>query len=285
MTKPYGQTIPFEAVLCVPPPISISANPQVLPYPDTTSIITATVNDCGIPVENANVTFATDLGTLSAPWALTNADGSATVILNYSGLPGTATVTATWQEYTESVAVVMNYVPIALFTESAHNVDTFEAIDFDASASYDPDGTIVSYNWDFGDGTNASGVTSSHAYTDDGVYTVNLTITDNNGASAWTTDVKTVSNQPPVPSFTINGSANLTVYVSINSSVAFDGLASYDPDGTITTYYWTFGDNSNATGSTSDHVYTSAGTFSVTLEVTDDDGEIVTSDAKTVIVG
>ncbi|MDH5462197.1 MAG: Ig-like domain-containing protein, partial [Candidatus Bathyarchaeota archaeon] len=84
-TKPYGQTIPFEAVRVVTPPLSISADPQVLPYPNMTSTITATVEDSGIPIENANVSFTTDFGTLSAPWALTTTDGAATVTFYYSG--------------------------------------------------------------------------------------------------------------------------------------------------------------------------------------------------------
>jgi PKD repeat protein len=178
----------------------------------------------------------------------------------------------------------MNAVPVANFTETAHTVPTNEQITFDASASHDPDGTIVSYNWDFGDGTNASGITTSHAYTDDGLYTVILTIADNNEATASITETKTVLNQPPVPSFTMNGSANETIYIPINSSVTFNASASYDPDGNITVYYWDFGDDTNETGLSLDHTYTNAGTFYVTLTVTDDDDEAVISTSKTIEV-
>ncbi len=51
-------------------------------------------------------------------------------------------------------------------------------VDFDASASQDPDGTIVSYLWEFGDGRASTSVTTSHTYLDDGVYSVSLTVTD-----------------------------------------------------------------------------------------------------------
>jgi PKD repeat protein/archaellum component FlaF (FlaF/FlaG flagellin family) len=283
-TKPYGQTIPFEAVLVVPPSLSISANPQVLLYPNTTSIITATVNENGIPLENANVTFTTNLGTLSDPWALTTADGRATVTLRYSGSPGTATVTATWQERSESVTVLMNAVPVANFTENYHKVLTNEPINFDASASYDPDGTIVSYYWDFGDGTNGTGIITNHVYSDDGTYVVTLAVRDNYGATASIAENKTILNQPPVSLFTINGFFNETINVPINETVNFSASASFDPDGSIIMYYWNFGDTTNGTGLSLNHTYGNGGTFFVTLTVTDNDDEIVTSSTKTIVV-
>jgi uncharacterized protein YkwD len=61
-------------------------------------------------------------------------------------------------------------------------------IGVDGSRSYDPDGEIVSYLWDFGDGSAAvEGVTTSHAYTEFGVYTVTLIVTDDEGAQAYAT--------------------------------------------------------------------------------------------------
>ena len=52
-------------------------------------------------------------------------------------------------------------------------------VNFDGSGSYDPDGEIMSYDWDFGDGTTDMGETVSHTFIDPGVYTVKLTVTDN----------------------------------------------------------------------------------------------------------
>ena len=53
----------------------------------------------------------------------------------------------------------------------------------DGSGSSDVDGTIVTYEWDFGDGNNGTGVAPTHTYAADGSYTVSLTVTDDDGAT------------------------------------------------------------------------------------------------------
>jgi len=72
-----------------------------------------------------------------------------------------------------------NQPPVASFTYTCTDL----TCDFDALSSYDPDGTIVSYAWDFGDGNADSDVTASHEYGNDGTYTVILTVNDDGGAS------------------------------------------------------------------------------------------------------
>ncbi|MBI2659191.1 S8 family serine peptidase [Candidatus Woesearchaeota archaeon] len=57
-------------------------------------------------------------------------------------------------------------------------------VTFDGSGSYDIDGNIISYEWDFGDGTTGIGMTTTHSYSSSGAYIVTLTVTDNNGAKA-----------------------------------------------------------------------------------------------------
>lgn len=94
--------------------------------------------------------------------------------------------------------------PVAIFTEDKHVVNIGETINFDASASYDPDGTIVLYEWDWnGDGTYdlANNPTPSHAYGAAGTYTVVLRVTDNDGRSGTARAVKTVNGAPGVPDF------------------------------------------------------------------------------------
>jgi hypothetical protein len=68
-----------------------------------------------------------------------------------------------------------------------------EPIQFDGSGSYDPDGEISSYAWDFGDGQSGSGVAPTHTYVEDGAYTVTLCVTDNDGnVSCCATDESVV---------------------------------------------------------------------------------------------
>jgi len=68
--------------------------------------------------------------------------------------------------------------PVASFTWTPENPEPDELVTFDASASYDPDDTIVDYVWDLGDGTNAIGMIVTHAYSEPGSYIVTLTVWD-----------------------------------------------------------------------------------------------------------
>ncbi len=69
---------------------------------------------------------------------------------------------------------------------------------FDASASSDLDGTVTTYDWDFGDGTGGGGRTPKHTYTAAGTYQLRLSVTDDRGTSSSTTREVTVT-QPAAP--------------------------------------------------------------------------------------
>ena len=76
-----------------------------------------------------------------------------------------------------------NSRPVAIFSTDPTSGPSPLTVGFDASASYDPDGTVVDYSWDFGDGTSGTGITTTHTFTSstDRTYTVILTVTDNGG--------------------------------------------------------------------------------------------------------
>ena len=161
--------------------------------------------------------------------------------------------------------------PVALFSATPETGDAPLEVTLDASSSSDTDGEIVSYRWDFGDGSSEEGSLQNHLYTDPGDYTLILRITDEQGEQASVSKVISV-NAPPRASFTAaptSGSAPLLV--------AFDASASEDSDGEITGYVWDFGDGTKGTGVQPSHTYTSAGAFEVSLRVTDDQGSTKTA--------
>jgi len=162
-----------------------------------------------------------------------------------------------------------NEAPSASFTMSPSSPKTGETVSFDGSGSTDSDGTISSYEWDFGDGSTATGQTTSHSYSSSGDYTVTLTVTDDKGATDTVSKTISVgtSNAAPSASFTVSPSSPKT-----GETVNFDGSGSTDSDGTISSYEWDFGDGSTATGQTTSHSYGSAGDYTVSLTVTDDAG-------------
>jgi len=142
-----------------------------------------------------------------------------------------------------------------------------DSASFDASASNDPDGFIVSYSWDFGDGGTGSGVTVSHTYNVPGTYTVTVTVRDNIGATASaSTTIQVKANQKPQA---VAGSSRNTF---VGKDVTFNGHASKDPDGSIVSYIWDFGDGSTASGPLVQHAYTVKGSYTVTLTVKDNKG-------------
>jgi PKD repeat protein len=137
---------------------------------------------------------------------------------------------------------------------------------FDASDSHDEDGSIVTYSWDFGDGSVGDGVTTSRVFPTFGTYAVTLTVVDDGGASASVTQFISVNlgNANPAAQFT---------HTCTGLTCSFNGSGSYDVDGTISGYLWEFGDGSTSNaGAIVTHTYATAGAFSASLTVTDNEG-------------
>ena len=175
-----------------------------------------------------------------------------------------------------ALQIVKNRPPVAALTEIASIINENEVVVFDASNSFDTDGTIVTFIWGFGDGTAATGSSVTHSYVESSFYTITLTVIDNDGATDESLHSlyvrKTEVNRPPIASFTVSAET-----ISINENVSFDASESNDPDGTIVSYMWDFGDGTTATGATTDHAYDEEGTYTVTLTVTDNDGATSTT--------
>lgn len=165
-----------------------------------------------------------------------------------------------------------NGKPVPRFFFSPNAPSENEDVLFDASASTD-DGRIVSYLWNFGDGSTGQGARVFHAYPLAGAYKVTLTVTDDSGESATTPldalGTVTVGTSPnPTASF-VSSPANPKVGTQVN----FNAAASTAPTGReIVHYLWNFGDGNVGEGMTKAYVYGAVGSYTVSLTVTDNTG-------------
>ncbi len=166
------------------------------------------------------------------------------------------------------VYVVVQTPPVADFTFSPLKPLVSESATFDGSSSYDLDGVIVDYSWDFGDGGTGSGVVVSHSYTGFGNYTVVLTVTDSEDLNGTDTKVIQIGVSPSAV-FTYSPEQPW-----LFSTVTFNASDSLDFDGFIMAYEWEFGDGNvtSVYSSIVSHFYDASGNFTVVLTVYDNDG-------------
>jgi len=167
--------------------------------------------------------------------------------------------------------VESNNAPVASFTFSPGSVHVNETVKF-ASTSTDADGDNLTLTWDFGDGLDLSSEDNpTHSYTEENIYTITLTVSDETASNSTSQEINVgvsiSSNMAPVANFT---------YEATNLAVNFTD-ASDDKDGNITVWEWNFGDGNTSNEQNLPYTYAKAGTYNVTLTVTDDD----TNDPKT----
>lgn len=239
--------------------------------------------DSGIVGANENVLTTSGFGSTGG---LFYADGtlyqvtSPTSLVKRS-LAGTAlgapTTVATGQDY-RGRAVFVGPVPSEPPTAVASATCTGLTCAADGTGSTDPEGGVLTYRWDFGDGTPAeTGPTPTHTYAAGGTYTVSLTVTDPTGVADSATTRVTVTPPPTAP--VAAAAADCT-----DLTCALDASASTDANGDTLTYSWDFGDGTPAaTGVTTTHTYAAAGTYSVTVTVTDATGLTATRSISVVV--
>lgn len=226
------------------------------------------------------VSFAWDFGdgstaTGASPTHTYQAEGTFTVTLTVTDdgdATGTASTTAT---------ITPAPVPPSANSGGPYSGTVGTPISFDGTGSSDADGTIAAFAWDFGDGGTATGATPSHSYSVDGTFTVTLTVTDNDGLTGVDSTTATINpagaNTPPV------ARANGPYAGTEGSAVQFSSSGSIDPDGSIVAYAWDFGDGMTSATANPQHVYVAAGTYTVTLTVTDDAGDSSSDTTSAVI--
>jgi Tol biopolymer transport system component len=191
----------------------------------------------------------------------------------YSAILVVSDGTDTSEPDTVVVSVMTNASPVA---NAGPDIDGQEGdvFSFDGSRSSDSDGTIVSFLWDFGDGTVAEGRTADHGYLDDGSYLTTLIATDDNGALDTDTVLVAVTNV--APSVEAGGPYSGEVGVAISMT----GVASDPGIQDALSYSWDLGDGNTGDGEVITHTYAQAGSFSVVLTVSDGDGASATDSAE-----
>ncbi|MCX7221317.1 MAG: collagenase, partial [Burkholderiales bacterium] len=166
-----------------------------------------------------------------------------------------------------------NALPVANFSSSVSNM-TANFVD----ASTDSDGSIASRVWDFGDGSSSSLANPSHVYATAKTYTVSLIVTDNSGGKSVVSKSVVIVGSTPVNVLPVAQFGN----VVSGMTVAFTDKST-DSDGVIASRAWTFGDGTSSSAANPSKTYAAAGTYPVTLTVTDNSGGKATISQSIVI--
>ena len=163
-----------------------------------------------------------------------------------------------------------------------------QSVSFNGSQSMDPDGEILFYRWNFGDGSSQIlDISPEHTYTDPGVYTVTLTVVDDDGRSSMANTTATIQgtifiNTPPVATYIGPSMATVGQEASFNASL------SNDSDGSIVGYRWDFNGDGTfdidwVTTPVVTTTFSSPGSYVVQLEVIDNN-DAVSSYSTTISV-
>lgn len=191
------------------------------------------------------------------------------IVQDEAGLEDTASLTITVND---------NMPPVAVASANLTEGDAPLEVQFTGSQSTD-DIAVVTYDWDFGDGSSSTEADPVHTFNIAGTYAVILTVTDGSGQEDTETIEITVNPAPgaPVANATSDiGEGNAPLEVSFNSDQSTD-------DGTIVSFEWDFGDGGTSTEANPVYTFNTAGTFTVTLTVTDDQG-LMDNDTLEIVV-
>jgi PKD repeat protein len=161
--------------------------------------------------------------------------------------------------------------PVAVATASVTSGTYPLTVQFSSAGSLDPDGTIAAYDWDFGDGTGSASANPAHVFNAAGSFPVTLVVRDATGLSSpvATVLISVVAppNQLPVAAAAVSSTAGVAPLTA-----NFSSAGSYDPDGSISSYLWNFGNGTTSASANPSSTYTAPGNYTVTLTVTDNRG-------------
>lgn len=266
--------IAVTSVTCSPEDVSIgdfvSINVTVANYGDFSETFNLTAYYDSVPIEtqpNISLDAKADKD-LTFTYAFVG-EGVYTIKAEASAVHGETDIANNLYLNGEVNVTRLLGVPVANFSHSPENPMVNEEATFN-STSYDEDGSIVSWEWDF-DNDDIIDATTGNAtwtYTETGDYVVTLTVIDNDNLNG-SKQVVIAVYASPTANFTYTPEKSL-----FNETVTFDASASTPNGGTIISYEWDFDYdgitfNVNATGIDANHTYTEFGTYTVMLNVTD----------------
>ncbi|MCB0905854.1 MAG: PKD domain-containing protein [Nocardioidaceae bacterium] len=251
-------------------------------HPANNPPVAAFTVNCNNNICGFDATSTTDENPSAATysWNFGNGTGTGSVVSRTYTSANTYTVTLTvTDEYlltsTATQTVTITEPPSNVAPNAVMGVPTCNArvCSFTSSQSTDPNaGDSISRLWDFGDGTTSTSTSPSKTYAADGTYTVTLTVTDGWGKATTVTRTVTIAepptNQPP--------NAVIETPVCTGLACTFSSVNSTDPNGDAITRLWNFGDGTTSTATSPAKTYASAGTYTVTLTVTDGWGKATT---------
>jgi len=172
--------------------------------------------------------------------------------------------------YQTQSLTIESIAPVAMFTFAAKIPNVGSEIMVDASGSFDRDGMIVRYDWDIDDDGTVDYTSSlpsvRFSIQEGGTHAVSLQVIDNCAVTSLPYVGYVTANYPPAAAFQVSN-----FYPKQAEVVQFTDQ-SHDDDGTIASWKWDFGDGSSTSGKSPQHAYGGAGTYSVTLTVTDNNG-------------
>src|SRR5690606_18362020 len=180
----------------------------------------------------------------------------------------------------DALTVTINRPPVA-DAGGNREVCAGDVVVFDGSGSRDPDGGLLRYQWDFGDGTSAELVNPTKTYDRGAVYPVTLTVRDESGFAndSHTDRIVVRVDESPI------AEAGPDQEVCAGTEVHFDGSGSYDFDGVVNRFQWDFGDGATGGGDRPVHVYQLPGTYRVVLSIEGDQaGQCSNTDTDEMVV-
>ena len=251
-----------QAFVNTPPVARIVANrTQVLTYED----VNFSSNSSDVEGPLVNISWDLGDGTVAYSKEVShNYTDNGTYLVRLTVLDGNGAANNT------SIKVsVLDRPPVASFIVTPATTGNYSTVfNFNASGSSDRDGKVVSYNWDFGDGSKVlyQGMDINYSFSTPRNYTVVLTIRDNDDSRANASMNITILDLAPIANFTF-----VPVNGSILDTFKFTST-SKDPDGTIALYNWSFGDGTYSNEANPQHKYLDDGAREVSLRVKDDLG-------------